>query len=556
MYRKLTTICAVAALALGLAACGGGGGDGNGNGDTGMQMPEPMPDPAIAEREAIGTAIMAAQTAVNAVDNDSTDADVSAADMAVANARTAIANAANVPADERAANTGTVNALATQLAGAKTARQTAMDQAEDAAQRAMRLAASRLTGGIGTAPLNPAANNDTTAAATDGQRTAQYTGTNDADITVRYDSNPVTGEITDSGAIELTEDKTAVVHDNHGWSGKRYTRTVPTAEGTYEAIVYSNVEAPEEGRMFGSSEPGTGDNRLFEYTLANGVFDVPDAGGGTQVPARVAFTGVTRTAGIETFRLPSPNPSGADIITGISGTYHGVSGTYSCEPTTPADGCSATVDARGFNLAGGAWTFRPGNPNARVMGAADTAYSSYGWWLHTSADGRTLTASAFTDAKSIGTGTVTPASGLDTLNGTATYVGGAAGKYSLFSLTGGTNDAGHFTARATLEADFTNNTETTAISGTIDQFIGADGEMRNWSVALMPSAIADTGGIGDMTSGTRWTIDDITARSSGQWSGSLGEQGTDGVPEVATGTFHSWYANTGRMVGAFGANKQ
>ena len=31
---------------------------------------------------------------------------------------------------------------------------------------------------------------------------------------------------------------------------------------------------------------------------------------------------------------------------------------------------------------------------------------------------------------------------------------------------------------------------------------------------------------------------------------------SDGVPEAATGTFHSWYATSGRMVGAFGANKQ
>ncbi len=552
MYRKLTTAAAVAALAFGLAACGGGG-DGD---DQSMVTPPPdMPDPAIAERAAISTAITAAQTAVNAVDNDSTDADVSAADMAVANARTAIANAANVPAEERAANTGTVNALATQLSGAKTARQTAMDVAEDAAQRAMRLAASRLTGGIGTAPLT---------ATGDGQRSARYgdpnTDTNPAatadDIVVTYDPDlTATGDTAVTRV--LTEDDDALVHDNHGWSGKRYTRTTPAADGTYEAIVYSNVEAPEEGRMFGSSEPGTGDNRRFEYTLANGVLTAAEADGvgastDAFVASRVAFTGVTRTAGTETFRLPSPNPSGADTITDISGSYHGVSGTYSCEPAAGTTSCTAIVAARGFTLATGTWTFRPGNANARVMDAADTVYSSYGWWLHTSADGRTLIASAFTDEK----GAVVAASGITALNGTATYVGGAAGKYSLFSLTGGTNDAGHFTARATLEADFTNNTDATAISGTIDQFIGADGEARNWSVDLMGSPITDTGEIGDTTSGTRWTIDGTAARLSGQWSGALREQGTDGVPNVATGTFHSWYANTGRMVGAFGANKQ
>ena len=66
------------------------------------------------------------------------------------------------------------------------------------------------------------------------------------------------------------------------------------------------------------------------------------------------------------------------------------------------------------------------------------------------------------------------ATGVTALQGTATYSGGAAGKYALHSTTGGTNDAGHFTADATLEANFNNDT----VSGTIDGFMGAD-----WSVA-------------------------------------------------------------------------
>ena len=139
-------------------------------------------------------------------------------------------------------------------------------------------------------------------------------------------------------------------------------------------------------------------------------------------------------------------------------------------------------------------------------------------------------------------------------------MGGAAGKYALASSTGGTNDAGHFTARVTLQADFTNNTEATAITGTIDDFHGADGMNRNWSVKLNGSAIADGGGIGDAaaTAGTEWTIDGTAAADSGSWSGSLMNQPADGdgVPQVATGTFYTEYGTAGRMVGAFGANKQ
>ena len=140
--------------------------------------------------------------------------------------------------------------------------------------------------------------------------------------------------------------------------------------------------------------------------------------------------------------------------------------------------------------------------------------------------------------------------------GTARYVGGAAGKYALASSTGGTNDAGHFTARATLDADFGDD----MISGTIDMFMGADGMARDWSVELNETAIVPNGGsiTALTTEATVWSIgdDDDNAAASGQWSGNLREEGDDGVPMVATGTFYTEYGTTGRMVGAFGANRE
>ena len=145
-------------------------------------------------------------------------------------------------------------------------------------------------------------------------------------------------------------------------------------------------------------------------------------------------------------------------------------------------------------------------------------------------------------------------------------MGGAAGKYALSSTTGGTNDAGHFTARATLEANFDTNTATdtttNAITGTIDQFIGADGMSRDWTVKLMGSPIGDTGVIGTATgavdgarSETVWRIGETDAEESGNWIGSLRDiEAPGGVPQVATGTFYTEYNRAGKMVGAFGAN--
>lgn len=507
---------------------------------------------------ALSGAATALHTALAGISGAPTQAEIDAAETALAALNTAIADAADVDDTSMyalaVANAqGQIDAAKKTLMANNDAADAAQELADEEAARQMLITASRLYGGIGTAPLT---------ATGDGQRSAAYGAqvaaatANTVELT--YDPDLTTDGDTALSRV-LTEDAGALVHDNHGWTGKRYTRTMP-GEGSYEAVVYSNVEDPDEGRMFGSSEPGSGPTRDFEYTLTNGVLVATEADGVGEgddafVAARIAFTGVTRTAGTETFRLPSPNPSGATMIS-IPGSYHGVSGTYSCDPTGTTTTCTAAVASRGFTLGtADAWTFRPGNANARVMEAADTEYASYGWWLHKSLDGRTFIASAFVDDKGEAD---QAAGGITALNGSATYVGGAAGKYSLFSLTGGTNDAGHFTARAKLEADFTNNTAATAITGTIDQFIGADGETRNWSVELMGSPIADAGTFGDTEgdNGTQWTIDGQAARESGQWSGSLREAGTDLVPQAATGTFYSRYALDGRMVGAFGANKQ
>ena len=148
-------------------------------------------------------------------------------------------------------------------------------------------------------------------------------------------------------------------------------------------------------------------------------------------------------------------------------------------------------------------------------------------------------------------------------------MGGAAGKYSLRGDTGGTNDAGHFTADVELNATFA---EDHMISGTIDNFMDGDGESKDWSVELMASSIADGGAITNSATDptgdtgnrmTQWTIgtgdDAVAAAAGGQWSGNLHEEGDSGVPAIATGTFHSVYGhggNDGRMVGAFGANEQ
>ncbi|MCY4397715.1 MAG: hypothetical protein OXC10_21560 [Rhodospirillaceae bacterium] len=514
MSSRLGIAGIVLLTAFGLAACGGGGG-----GTATMQ------EPTQAELDA--ARIAALQGQIN----------------------TLRAQLGLGPDDDLS---GSVTDLMDEVADLRQQIQDAADAAADADRKAMAATAAKLYAGI---RAQMGAGDGTTFADTD--RDAFYNADGTAIlVSIGDGSGTAHTEVT----ATLSEDKKTMVAANHGWAGKRYA-DAPGGD-MVEAVVYSNVAAPKMGKKFGGAEA----NDEFEYALTSGVTDPATATqngevavdtSGAGVPARVALTGVTRTAGTETFKF-SPSEV-TDRRIDVPGSYHGVSGTYYCTPTTRADGCSASVAASGFTLAGGDWAFKPGDPNARVMSAPDTAYASYGWWLRKSADGTTYTASAFVDEK----GDVPAATGLNALNGTATYVGGAAGKYALSSNTGGTNDAGHFTARATLEANFTANTAddatTNGITGTIDMFRGADGMPRDWEVTLNGSPIGDTGVIGDTDDGTVWTIGGTAGSADGEWSGSLRNNGTDGVPQVATGTFYSTYGpggGEGRMVGGFGANKQ
>ena len=508
------------------------------------------------QRKTISDAIAAAKAAVAAVMDDSDDAVVEAATKAIADARVAIAGQADVPDEEKSANTATVGEIMARLETAKASRMKAMDaaqKAKDAENAAMAATAAKLYKGIAAQDGSPTTTAGGTALSA-GERAAAY---NDSDVpsgntpVTPVDTRIMVGIGTED-PVALSEDKKTTVAALHGWKGKRYTAE-PEDDGMYEAMVYSNVGDPTMGPKFNS---GTGDGNVG-FALDGTSGETPVLSGITGYAARVDSPSFDQSAGAKEFKLPANT-----VRVTLSGSYYGVSGTYYCTPAADST-CASRKAAMGFELGStlddtnaftaGGWTFKPANPEARVMSAADAIYASYGWWIHKSEDGGTFTASAFADVK----GAVPAAAALNDLEGTATYMGGAAGKYALSSSTGGKNDAGHFTARATLEADFSDN----SITGTIDNFMGADGMSRDWSVELKEAAVAATGGITrigtDQTDNdTVWTIDGGAAAASGEWSGTLYDNDDGGIPKVGTGTFYSEYGTAGRMVGAFGANKQ
>ena len=189
---------------------------------------------------------------------------------------------------------------------------------------------------------------------------------------------------------------------------------------------------------------------------------------------------------------------------------------------------------------------------------ADSSYLYFGWWERGSSGG-TRPSIEFLALPSGAVGT-DPISNIAVLQGTATYVGIAAGKYGIYSPLGGTNAGGSFTATATLNADFGNTGDTGTVSGTIDEFV-ASGQSRDWSVELKETPIDAGGRYLYRATGTRWTIageDTPSPFNVGWWNGSFRKPDADqaGAPNGVTGGFHATYRNVGRMTGSYGALKQ
>ena len=331
---KLAGICFAAAFAL--AACGGGGG---------TATPAP---PTQAELDAAKIAELQGQ-----ID--------------------ALRTQLGLGADDDLSTS--ITDLQDELADLKQQAQDEADAAAEAARKAMAATAAKLYMGLEHGL---------------GDTTNVRTGASDA-------AGVISVTIGSEAAVPLSEDKKAMIADNHGWSGKRHTAE-PTGGGTYEAVVYSNVGDPTEGDPFNEQYSGN-------FDATTGVLDTATTEG---TASRVASPSFDQSAGVKTFKLPANT-----VAVMISGSYHGVSGTYSCVPGAD-NTCAVRVAASGFDLVGvvdatnafdvgnAAWTFKPTDPKAKVMSTPDAIYASYGWWIHKAANDGAFTASAFATSRDNG----------------------------------------------------------------------------------------------------------------------------------------------------------
>lgn len=502
-------IAGLAAVGLGLAGCGGGGSSSTPPPDTGNQT-----STVAMERTAISNAIMAAQTAVGMVNDDASDATVTAADTAIAAAKKAIADATMVPAEEKTANSGTVAAIETALSNAKTSRTAAMKDTNTAAAKD----AVALFDGIGET---------TSDLAVTGIAVTDKHGGGMASVTA-------TGLTPGVGGASATKSAEPMLGM---WQGTMLTDTNDD-DASSTVVVYTDIAAPKAvpfGDVYTLDTNGD---------LANAT--VIDAANRSKVKAS-AFMHTGR-------KNHDPDPAETTDIAMVRGTFNGASGEYRCVASS-ATACASHDAGNGVVRLEGTWIFDP-DSGAMAM-QADAAYAYFGWWLN---KGTTegVEAGVFHGVTDSTPASLEAPTSIDALGGMATYKGGAAGKYAIkpgLSPASG----GHWTADATLTAEWGAADAPGTISGMVDNFM-AGGQSMDWSVKLGKTALTTTGTFDSATGdpatgdGVVWTIGGVDGAEAGAWSGGLRAEGDNNVPTLATGQFSATHGTVGHMLGAFGAH--
>ena len=251
---------------------------------------------------------------------------------------------------------------------------------------------------------------------------------------------------------------------------------------------------------------------------------------------------------------------GDDLVTSFAGSVLGVDGTFSCDGT----GCTApTPDADDGSISNNetGWSFAPTDPGAMLQ-VKDTAYLSFGWWLNEMGTDGAYVFDAFAKVEGMDANEL---SGDDVLDGSATYKGGAAGKYAMQSTTDDSASGGHFTASATLTANFDadlnpgdeNDENGVSIGGAITGFMTGDVSRPNWKVTL--TAPAATATVGPITgAATTWKTGGAVD-GMGEWSANFyGTEDDTMHPMAATGEFNAAIGgddDIARISGAFAATK-
>ena len=358
-----------------------------------------------------------------------------------------------------------------------------------------------------------------------------------------------------------------------GFRGK-----ILTKDGA-EAHVYTDIEnavaVPIGGIYDSTADFGEPD----EY----GVFETETVDAGENAH-NIPWSVVKRTDDKST-----TTGDGDTAKTTFAGSVRGLAGTFSCTgmPCTPPVPVAADDDAVSSTEM---WAFVPtvtegtidiadGAPESK-----DDGYVHFGWWLNMQGDDvddgfdvQAFAGATGYDGFEGGNST--------TVTGSATYTGGAAGKWAIASTTEDRTEGGHFTATATLGVDFDANTAApgddankngVTVSGSITDFMTGATSRPSWKVTLtydgndgvegvQPSMMLPTT-FTDADAGTeaktKWTTGGAVD-GMGTWEATFhGSEKDTGHPMAVVGTFNAAIGGgaigdgaIGRIQGAYGATK-
>ena len=326
-----------------------------------------------------------------------------------------------------------------------------------------------------------------------------------------------------------------------------------------EARVYTNIEdavATAIGGIYqSSSRPGQPD--------VYGVF--------ATVNENTNIDGIPWSVVKRTDDKSATIGDGGTAKTTFAGSVRGLAGMFSCTGTT----CTPPVPVAGVVTSNEMWTFVPTVTDGTIDVVDKDGYLQFGWWLNMLGKDVDDGFEVQTFASAPDYAVIENALVGDAVTGSATYTGGAAGKWAIASTTEDTTDGGHFTATATLGVDFDadldadeagNDKNGVSFSGTINKFMTGDVSRPNWEVTLTLDNNADLPGVqpaenlptteDGVTGASKWTTGGAVD-GTGTWEASFygSEKDTD-HPTAVEGTFNANIAGSvGRIQGAFGATK-
>jgi hypothetical protein len=388
------------------------------------------------------------------------------------------------------------------------------------------------------------------------------------------------GMLTATQARLTQDDDFAEADAIDGFRGVRLTGS--------ELVAYTDIDNAETkhiGLVYNAAPVGAGKPTAYYVDREDTVLTPSDP---NVMAGDVPWSAVTRDGRTHT-TTPEDTTTDPDTpaMTMFTGMVADVAGTFSCSGTAcnvpSANSKGKVTDAT--NIAN--WTFTPTDAQAMIDVPDSDGYIVFGWWLTKNAKGLPSGVDVFTMVSGMDQ-RVDVTTGTADIEGTAKYSGGAAGKYALHNLGDGNSEAGHFTASATLTANFDADADTdlaavgavsdeegVMISGMIDDFMTGDME-RDWTVTLkMGDQDANVNGVQGLTSlgdgstatafaaGSMTTEWDIGGNAKGAGTWTVGMYGEDddadtdaNYPLAAVGEFDASLGTVGSIVGAFGATME